>query len=256
MRTSNGAPQSAEKRVHTTMMDGRSELDARNELDFLWRHFRSWLHFRLLVARGWLRHGHFVRARAIQNYLETHPLRKVHLGSTYQLNGFLNSQITDAVPIDINRRLPFPDNSLDLIYNSHVVEHIHRRQFHAFLKECLRVLRPGGKLAISTPSIKNLVTVLYGDDDQARDILLNRARMHSSEGFHSPGQHLNIVMRAYGHRWLYDTNYATKVGELIGFSKSYAVDNLAIPDPALVEYLKARKSPGWFLETETFVFEK
>jgi predicted SAM-dependent methyltransferase len=238
------------------MMDGRSELDAGNEPDFLWRHFRSWVHFRLLVARGWLRHGHFIRARKIRAYLDSHPVRKIHLGSTYPLNGFLNSQITDAVPIDINRRLPFPDNSLDLIYNSHVVEHIHKRQFHAFLKECLRVLRPGGKAIFSTPSIKNLVTVLYGNDEKARDVLLERTRMHSGEEFHSPGQHLNIVMRAYGHRWLYDSEYAAKAGQQIGFSKTYAVDNLAIPDPQLVDYLKARKSAGWFLETETFVFEK
>jgi predicted SAM-dependent methyltransferase len=238
------------------MMDGRSELDARSEPDFLWRHFRSWLHFRLLVARGWLRYGHFIRRRAIRDYLAGHAVRKVHLGSTYPLAGFLNSQITDAVPVDINRRLPFPDGSLDLIYNSHVVEHIHRRQFHGFLKECLRVLRPGGRLIVSTPSIKNLVAVLYGQDETARGVLLDRARMHSTEGFHSPGQHLNIVMRAYGHRWLYDAEYAAKAGALIGFSRSYAVDNLAIPDPQLVDYLKARKSPGWFLETETFVFEK
>src|SRR5262245_53088069 len=112
------------------MMDGRSELDARNEPDFLWRHFRSWVHFRLLVAKSWLRHGHIVRARKIRAYLDSHPVRKVHLGSTYPLKGFLNSQITDSVPIDINGPLPFPDNSLDLIYNSHVVEHIHRRQFY------------------------------------------------------------------------------------------------------------------------------
>ncbi len=238
------------------MIDGRNELDARSEPDFLWRHFRSWAHFRLLVARGWLRHGHFIRARKIHAYLNSHKVRKVHLGSTHQLDGFLNSQITDSVPIDINRRLPFPDNSLDLIYNSHVVEHIHRYQFHAFLKECLRVLRPGGKAIFSTPSIKNLVGVLYGKDDHAREVLLERTRMHSSEGFHSPGQHLNIVMRAYGHRWLYDSDYAARGGQIVGFSKSYGVDNLAIPDPQLVDYLKARKSPGWFLETETFVFEK
>jgi hypothetical protein len=63
-------------------MEGRSELDAGNEPDFLWRHFRSWVHFRLLVARGWLRHGHFIRARKIHAYLDAHRVRKVHLGST------------------------------------------------------------------------------------------------------------------------------------------------------------------------------
>ncbi len=39
-------------------------------------------------------------------------------------------------------RLPFADDSFDLLYSSHVMEHV--RHFDAFQGELLRVLRPGG----------------------------------------------------------------------------------------------------------------
>ena len=41
-------------------------------------------------------------------------------------------------------RLPFEDDSLDIIYSSNVVEHIPRLRYLSYLKEFYRVLRPGG----------------------------------------------------------------------------------------------------------------
>lgn len=46
--------------------------------------------------------------------------------------------------------LPFPDASFDLIVNSQVIEHLWDQE--QFLRECLRVLRPGGRLLVSTPN--------------------------------------------------------------------------------------------------------
>lgn len=49
-------------------------------------------------------------------------------------------------PIDL------PDSSFDTIVNFQVIEHI--KDDHLFLKEIARLLRPGGKVIISTPNIK------------------------------------------------------------------------------------------------------
>lgn len=48
--------------------------------------------------------------------------------------------------------LPFGDNSFDVITAFQFIEHIAPRK--EFLRECLRVLRPGGKLLVTTPNIK------------------------------------------------------------------------------------------------------
>ncbi len=48
--------------------------------------------------------------------------------------------------------LPFPDNSFDVVTSFQFIEHIHLRK--EFTKECLRVVKPGGKVLITTPNIK------------------------------------------------------------------------------------------------------
>lgn len=46
--------------------------------------------------------------------------------------------------------LPFRDASFDVVIASHIIEHLDSPE--AFLRDCLRVLRPGGVLRVSCPS--------------------------------------------------------------------------------------------------------
>ena len=55
--------------------------------------------------------------------------------------------------------LPFDDATLDVVVNFQVIEHLWDQA--QFLSECLRVLRPGGELLISTP---NRITFSPGRD--------------------------------------------------------------------------------------------
>jgi SAM-dependent methyltransferase len=52
--------------------------------------------------------------------------------------------------VDVNRGLPFPDASFDLIWCSEVIEHLDSPE--TFVRECNRTLRPGGKLVLTTPN--------------------------------------------------------------------------------------------------------
>jgi len=58
-----------------------------------------------------------------------------------------------------NDAIPFPDESCDIILASEILEHFN---FHpgSFLAEAARVLRPGGKLIITTPNLIRLNNVL------------------------------------------------------------------------------------------------
>lgn len=55
--------------------------------------------------------------------------------------------------------LPFPGDSLDVVANLQVIEHLWEQE--RFLAECHRVLKPGGRLLITTP---NRVTFSPGRD--------------------------------------------------------------------------------------------
>ena len=48
--------------------------------------------------------------------------------------------------------LPFADQSFDVVTAFQFIEHIHPRK--EFIKECLRVLIPGGVLLVTTPNVK------------------------------------------------------------------------------------------------------
>jgi len=60
---------------------------------------------------------------------------------------------------DLTRRLPFSDNSYDVVYHSHVLEHFSKRGAPEFLKECYRVLSPGGIMRVVVPDLEQIARV-------------------------------------------------------------------------------------------------
>jgi predicted SAM-dependent methyltransferase len=56
--------------------------------------------------------------------------------------------------LDLTHPLPFPDNCVDMIYSSHLLEHFSYNELHNFLNECLRVLKPGGIFSAAVPNAR------------------------------------------------------------------------------------------------------
>jgi ubiquinone/menaquinone biosynthesis C-methylase UbiE len=65
--------------------------------------------------------------------------------------GWVNVDLCEAeVCLDLDTHpWPWDDASIERIYASHVIEHLH--DFRGFMAECYRVLEPGGVLEILTP---------------------------------------------------------------------------------------------------------
>jgi predicted SAM-dependent methyltransferase len=53
-------------------------------------------------------------------------------------------------------KLPFADNSCDVVYSSHFLEHIPKSKVPLFLKECYRILKSGGKIRLVLPDLENI----------------------------------------------------------------------------------------------------
>ena len=74
--------------------------------------------------------------------------------------------------------VPFSENTFDLVYHSHVLEHMTKADGANFLAECLRVLKPGGVLRVAVPDLEQIVRhylrlleigLTDPDDDTARN---------------------------------------------------------------------------------------
>lgn len=89
---------------------------------------------------------------------------KLHLGcGKRHIPGFVHIDAIDYPHVDhvatIDNLSFIQDESVDLIYNCHVLEHFKRRDVPRVLKEWHRVLRPGGILRISVPDFAQICEV-------------------------------------------------------------------------------------------------
>ncbi len=86
---------------------------------------------------------------------ESENPRKLHLGCGQKyIPGFVHIDMIDEKHIrhcQSVATLPFVDNSVDLIYASHVLEHFSRQETGEVLQEWFRVLRPAGVLRLAVP---------------------------------------------------------------------------------------------------------
>jgi len=63
----------------------------------------------------------------------------------------INPKSDADIVTDIEKKLPFPQNSFDLIYSSHTLEHISPKKLVFILEEIWRVTKPQGEIFLTVP---------------------------------------------------------------------------------------------------------
>ena len=87
---------------------------------------------------------------------------KLHLGcGNKHINGFTNvdARQLDGVDLvdDIRTLYSFNNESVDLIYSSHVLEHIGRLEYATVIKRWFDILKPNGILRLAIPDFEQIV---------------------------------------------------------------------------------------------------
>jgi len=96
-------------------------------------------------------------------------LHKVNFGCFRDMFyfGWINVDILDMkgyadqfgfyfVQHDVTKPFPIQDNIVDLVFSSHLLEHLSREEGYAFLQECHRILKTGGIIRLSVPDSKKI----------------------------------------------------------------------------------------------------
>ncbi|WP_413207256.1 methyltransferase domain-containing protein [Rhodospirillum sp. A1_3_36] len=68
----------------------------------------------------------------------------------------IQSHHPGVMAYDILNGLPFPDAVFDMVYHSHMLEHLPGWQAEPFMAECARVLKPGGILRVAIPDLETI----------------------------------------------------------------------------------------------------
>ena len=79
-------------------------------------------------------------------------LRKANVLSERRFQRLLKTD-PDIIRWDLRKGIPFEDNTFDVTYHSHFLEHLDKKTAPGFLKECLRVMKPSGIIRVVVPDL-------------------------------------------------------------------------------------------------------
>lgn len=151
------------------------------------------------------------RSRVIRGYLRSQPVRKLQLGAgPNPLAGWLNTDLRAVSPgcifLDASRPLPFGDETFDYIFSEHLVEHLSYGAGLSMLRECYRVLKPGGRIRVATPDLETVIGLHTVEKSDIQQRYINWVVDRYLPEVDGPGEAfvINNMFRNFGHQFIYD----------------------------------------------------
>jgi predicted SAM-dependent methyltransferase len=174
-----------------------------------WAAAASWNEAQLTARRRKAAAAHMARFQ---------PPYKLHFGcGPVLLQGWINIDLhvnpAKGVVWDVTKPFPLPDNSCRCIYHEHLLEHLPPAQGAAFLKDCHRLLMPGGVVRIAMPSLQYVIEKYQSGDWREQDWL----QWPEYRFVQTRAEMVNVALRWWGHQWLYDQEELRRYLSAAGF---------------------------------------
>lgn len=194
-------------------------------------------------------------------------MNKLHLGAGRNLlSGWLNTDNHELPQkhqtllkqttqhLDVTKEFNLESNFFDYIFTEHVIEHMSYSDGVNMLTESYRVLKPGGRIRISTPDLEFLIR-MYLEKDQ----LIKEYIKFSADRYNLAGDTdtfiINNFVRDWGHEFIYDKKTMKSLLERIGFKDIKTYNIKESDDIHLCNLENDTRLPNGFLQLETFTME-
>jgi SAM-dependent methyltransferase len=155
-----------------------------------------------------------------------------------------NALPDNLVAHNLSKGIPSTDSSVDVVYHSHMLEHLERDVAGLFMREVLRVLKPGGVLRVVVPDFERCcreyldhVLACEGGDEgviQQHDVFVETVLLQSvrREAFGTSQQKPlrrfienfflgDARQRGETHQWMYDRYNLSCLLTNTGFSQTF-----------------------------------
>lgn len=201
--------------------------------------------------------------KEIRRYLAATSAPKLQLGSGRNyLEGWLNSDFFAKPPqyvfLDATRPFPLPDATFTRIFSEHLIEHISLNAGVQMLRECYRILKPGGRIRLETPDLEK-ISALYATKDEPGS--RSYIRWHTSD--YAPAGFaptvcfaINNASRNWGHQFMYDEEMLRAVLEKVGFVHTVRYPWSQTEDPEFQGVSQRHHLPQSIFETIVLEAEK
>lgn len=117
---------------------------------------------------------------------------------------------------NLTKAFPWEDNSVDIVYSSHTLEHLPREEGLKFLNECHRVLRRGGIIRIVVPDLAYLVRE-YSEGRLRADEFVERLGVLYGHSKNPIKNRLSPFIQ-FPHKCMYDSATLLTILRDIGFN--------------------------------------
>lgn len=197
-----------------------------------------------------------------REHLRGHASKKLHIGcGEHPIPGWLNTDYQtwrkDVMLLDATRSFPFGDAVFDYIFTEHMIEHIPYVDALRMLTECRRVIKPSGRIRITTPDIAFLIDLYRSDRSALQEDYIRwsfDARIEWSSD-RSSCVVINNFVRDWGHQFIYDEGslkHALMRAGFVGISRCRLNES---EDPLLRDLENETRMPPGFLRLESLTLE-
>lgn len=198
----------------------------------------------------------------IQEYLKCHKTRLLQVGcGKNSLKGWLNSDLYPedhgVLHLNATKGFPFDSGVFDYVYSEHMIEHVAYAQACNMASECFRILRPGGRIRISTPNMQFLLDIYSNPSVELHAAYIDWSKqIFLGENCGIGATHVvNNFFRDWGHQFIYDERSLSDLLSRSGFSDIHRCEVNCSEDPHFCGLENENRMPNGFLALESLIIE-